>query len=92
MNEERGLEVISHLVRQELEDKNAASREDVLDIVKAVMIEESVDFPTGDSPLHYRIEFNEDETEAQFIWHDLIGAEHRVVIPLGADAPDKPTP
>jgi hypothetical protein len=46
----------------------------------------------GDSPAHYRIEFKDDDTEARFIWHDLIGAEHRVVIPLAADASDEPTP
>ncbi len=88
VNNEKSLEMISHLVQQELVQNLRPSRAEVLDVVEAVMAEESRDFQIGDSPLHYRIEFNEAETEAQFIWHDLIGAEHRVVIPLTSDSTD----
>ncbi|MFU8828343.1 MAG: DUF2330 domain-containing protein [Phycisphaerales bacterium] len=82
MNHEKTLDIVSHLVQQELDHNPPESRNDVLDLVEAVMSEERRDLPTGDSPLHYRIEFNDDETEARFIWHDLIGGEHRVVIPI----------
>ncbi|MFG0293696.1 MAG: DUF2330 domain-containing protein [Phycisphaerales bacterium JB050] len=92
MNDERALEVISHVVQQSFEDEPAESLDDVLSTVEAAMAEDDRIFPTGDSPLHYRIEFNDDETEARFIWHDLIGGEHRVVIPLAGDAGDEPTP
>ncbi|MCR9217915.1 MAG: DUF2330 domain-containing protein [bacterium] len=93
LNDEKSLEIISHIVRQELVQSSRPSRTEVLDVVEAVLADEDRDFATGDSPLHYRIEFNEDETEARFIWHDLIGAEHRVVIPLvGGDPDDEATP
>lgn len=88
VNDEKALEIVSHLVQQKLDQNPPESRNDVLDTVGSVMAEESRDFPTGDSPLHYRIEFNDDETEARFIWHDLIGGEHRVVIPLEPGEPD----
>lgn len=36
----------------------------------------------GDGPLHYRFEPGDADGELWFIWHDAIGREHRVEIPL----------
>lgn len=36
----------------------------------------------GDSPLHYRFEPSDGGHDLWFIWHDAIGDEHRVLVPL----------
>ncbi|MFI4854141.1 MAG: DUF2330 domain-containing protein [Phycisphaerales bacterium JB065] len=89
---ERNLEEAALLVEGQAIEQFASTTEE-LDAIRVSVFEKlHIDPPIGDSPLHYRIEFNDDETEARFIWHDLIGGEHRVVIPLAGDAGDEPTP
>jgi hypothetical protein len=73
---ELDLESIAQSLEDKLAHRSVLAREAILNL------DDLTDFPTGDSPLPYRIEFNDDETEARFIWHDLIGGEHRVVIPI----------
>jgi hypothetical protein len=88
---ERELEQAAMAIEAEAIDQSAATIAELETIRSSVFENLDIDPPTGDSPLHYRIEFSEDETEAQFIWHDLIGAEHRVVIPLAPEDASEPS-
>jgi len=90
---ERELEQAAMDIEAESVDQTGITPEEFESIRESVFELLDISPPTGDSPLHYRIVFNDDDTEAQFIWHDLIGAEHRVVIPLASDSTDDaPTP
>lgn len=93
LSEERHLEGAAEFIASQPIGSLGTTVTEFADQVESLLSDfADMPFPTGDSPLHYRIEFNDDETEARFIWHDLIGAEHRVVIPLAGDAGDVPTP
>lgn len=85
---ETGLEGVAEFMTTQPIGSFGTSASEFTEQVEELLVEFDVSPQTGDSPLHYRIEFNEAETEAQFIWHDLIGAENRVVIPLVSDSTD----
>lgn len=85
---DRQLEQAAMTIEARSIDEGVSTPREIDALRDAVFSDIDIEPQTGDSPLHYRIEFNDDETEARFIWHDLIGAEHRVVMPLVGDGPD----
>ena len=91
LSEETGLEGVAEFMTTQPIGSFGTSASEFTEEVEELLVEFDVSPQTGDSPLHYRIEFSEDETEAQFIWHDLIGAEHRVVIPLAPEDASEPS-